>query len=38
MSGESKIPNAETGLMNYQHSTCMSGGSRMLAETDFTKY
>ena len=33
MSGETKILNTETGLMNYQHTRCISGGSRMLTET-----
>ena len=30
MSGESKILNTETSLMNYQHAWCISGGRKML--------
>ena len=38
MSGESKILNTETSLMNYQHAWCISGGRKMLTETGFTNY
>ena len=38
MSGESKILKMETGLINYQHTRCMSGESKMLAETGFANY
>ena len=38
MSGESKILNTGTGLMNDQHARCMSSGSKMLTETGFTNY
>ena len=38
MSGESKILNTDTGLINYQHASCISGGSKMLTETGFTNY
>ena len=36
MSGESKILNTETGLMNYQHARSMSCGGKMLMEIGFT--
>ena len=38
MSGESKILNTETILMDHQQTRCMSGGSKMLTETGFTNY
>ena len=38
MSGESKILNTETDLMNYQHAGCMSGERKMLTQTGFTNY
>ena len=38
MSGESKILNTETDLMNYQHSRCMSVERKMLTQTGFTNY
>ena len=38
MSGESKILNTETDLMNYRHSRCMSVERKMLTQTGFTNY
>ena len=36
MSGKSKILNTETGLINYQHATCMSCGKKMSTDTGFS--
>ena len=38
MIGESKIFNTETGLINYQHARCTSGGRKMLTEAGSTNY
>ena len=37
-SGESKIINRETGLMNYQHARCTLCGRKMLTKTSFMNY
>ena len=39
MSGENKMFEKETGLINYRHDRCMSGESKMFKiETGLTNY
>ena len=39
MSGENKMFETETGLINYRHDRCMSGESKMFKiETGLTNY